>query len=260
MGTFNDIDSTQCKIPISFLIKYNSWFFAEIIYIENSNNKYFYKFQHPTIFFKYLSLYFCLQLNAEFSQKLKKCAESLLVQLDSNLQHAPDRDHDYSIYTGTAGIALLFYNISFLQNTKKFLKVRVPFLAGAPSLCLLSSFLSNAPSHTILIHILVCSIFFLAGRRIVGANAAKAEGQKTEHADWRRRATGRRGRSAVAPGKQRGQHSTLSQVVALLMNLLHDLLPLHFLLWLTAPHALSHDLHIHKRLGTKCETSWLNMC
>jgi hypothetical protein len=79
-----------------------------------------------------------LQLNAEFSQKLKKCTESLLVLLDKNLQLSLDRDHDYSIYTGTAGIALLFYHISFLQNTKKFLKVSVPFLAGLASVELVS--------------------------------------------------------------------------------------------------------------------------
>lgn len=69
--------------------------------------------------------------------------------LDKNLQHSLDRDHDYSIYTGTAGIALLFYHISFLQNTKKFLKVSVPFLAGAAALRLQSSFLSAAQCATI---------------------------------------------------------------------------------------------------------------
>ncbi|XP_059476634.1 glutathione S-transferase LANCL1-like [Neocloeon triangulifer] len=70
-----------------------------------------------------INIYLENKVNAEFSTQLKKCAESLLVILDRHLQSTHDQDSDYSVYTGSAGIALMYFHISQIQNAKKFLKL-----------------------------------------------------------------------------------------------------------------------------------------
>ncbi|XP_065342198.1 lanC-like protein 2 [Cloeon dipterum] len=70
-----------------------------------------------------VNIYLENKLSVEFCASLKKSAESLLVILDRHLQHTHDQDSDYSVYTGSCGIALLYYHISHLQDAKKFLKL-----------------------------------------------------------------------------------------------------------------------------------------
>jgi hypothetical protein len=67
-------------------------------------------------------LIFCPQIAPKLKLKLETAVDRLLKTLDANLKRAVD-PKDVSVYTGTTGIALLYYHLAGLPNKKSLLKV-----------------------------------------------------------------------------------------------------------------------------------------
>jgi hypothetical protein len=62
------------------------------------------------------------QILPEFQEKLQSAVNKLLSELDAGL-HESD-SHDYSVYTGTSGIAWLYFLLSKRLNNSSYAKVR----------------------------------------------------------------------------------------------------------------------------------------
>lgn len=62
------------------------------------------------------------QIRPEFQEKLESAVNKLLSELVERL-HESD-SHDYSVYTGTSGIALLYFLMSRKLNNASYAEVR----------------------------------------------------------------------------------------------------------------------------------------
>jgi hypothetical protein len=63
------------------------------------------------------------QIHLEFQEKLQFAVNKLLSELDERL-HESDR-HDYSVYTGTSGLALLYFVMSRKLDSTSYAEVRL---------------------------------------------------------------------------------------------------------------------------------------
>jgi hypothetical protein len=61
------------------------------------------------------------QIRPEFQEKLQSVVNKLLSDLDAGLHESDSRD--YSVYTGTSGIALLYFLLSKRLNNSSYAKV-----------------------------------------------------------------------------------------------------------------------------------------
>ena len=62
------------------------------------------------------------QIHPEFQERLQSAVNKLCSELDKKL-HESD-SHDYSVYTGTSGIALLYFLMGRKLNSTSYAEVR----------------------------------------------------------------------------------------------------------------------------------------
>ena len=68
-----------------------------------------------------MCLSFIFQILPEFQEKLQSVINKLLSKLETNLQGSDS--HDYSVYTGTTGIATLYLLLGQRLNNPSYTKV-----------------------------------------------------------------------------------------------------------------------------------------